>query len=117
MFIYILSFNSYKCRNYSYEVVCLAHRIDLHCYKSLVLILLVYYNLYCNPISVPQHQGQYSGLGGERIETLIWFGNFGILLHFNFEYPQRNIRCTLLLIYGKYKTIINPFVRTYYVSG
>lgn len=31
--------------NYSHEIACLTHRIDLNCYKSIVLILLLFRSL------------------------------------------------------------------------
>lgn len=42
MFVHMVSLESYKHGKYSYQIVYLAQRMDLHCYKSIDLIALVF---------------------------------------------------------------------------
>lgn len=67
-FIYIVWFDSFNHGNCSYEIVCLAHRLDLHCYKSIAIMVLVCEVSVINRLPCPDMKGDVGTLENRELK-------------------------------------------------
>ena len=82
---FYVCFEHYHRGNCPYEIICLAHRLDLRHYRSRAVMARVC-QVCCKHSAVFQHQGWYRDLGEQRLEAPVWFEKLLCLLHFNIEY-------------------------------